>query len=115
MMASGSGTRSAVPIMVETKLMWPLPSFPGMISLRDGFHFSGSCVRWQREELTGTGLILAVVLAARAQHLRFQRRNAGLIDQDPVHEDRRQQRRPSEGIEKRIINRQRDHGIGQPT
>src|SRR5439155_17024832 len=97
MMASGNGTRSAVPIMVETKLMRPLPS----------------CLRWQREKRTGTGLIVAVALAARAQHLLLQRRNAGDVDQDPVHEDRRQQARPSPGIEKGI-DRERDHGVGQP-
>ena len=39
-----------------------------------------------------------VALAARAQHLLFQRRDAGDVDQEPVHEDRRQQRAQPQGI-----------------
>src|ERR1700750_2768245 len=71
MITSGSGTRSAVSMMADMKLM----------------RCSGSCLcRRQREELAGAGLVVAIALAARAQHLRFQRRDAGDVDEDPVHE-----------------------------
>ena len=48
----------------------------------------------------GARLVVAIAIAARAQHLRFQRRDAGDVDQDPVHEDRRQQRRQTPRIAK---------------
>src|ERR1700689_4984495 len=83
MMTSGSGTFSAATIMLETKLMLLLLS---------------SCVRWQWKEGAGARLVRAIALAARAQHLRFQRRDAGDVHQDPVHEDRRQQCRPTPRI-----------------
>src|SRR5262245_52146267 len=107
MIASGSGTRSAVPMMVETKFMWPLPS----VEARSEWpYFPESCLRWQRKESTRTQLIVAIALAAGAQQLLLQRRDAGRVNQDPVHEDRRQQRRDTPGV----IERQADGRIGKP-
>ena len=67
-------------------------AFGGADDGGDKAHRQRSLVRRQRKERAGTRLIVAIALAARAQHLLFQRRNAGDVDQDPVHEDRRQQR-----------------------
>ena len=60
-----------------------------------------SCLRQPRKERAGARLVVAIAIAARAQHLRFQRRDAGDVDQDPVHEDRRQQRRQTPRIGQR--------------
>ncbi len=69
-----------------------------------------SPARRQRKEDAGARLIVAVALAARTQHLLLKRRDAGNIYQDPVHEGRRQQRRPAPSV----IRRDRDDGIGEP-
>jgi len=55
-------------------------------------------------------LTVAVARAAVGQHLRSQRGNARDADQDPVHEDRFQQRRDPP----RIMERESDDGIGEP-
>src|SRR5436190_6272092 len=96
MIASGSGTRSAVPIMVATKFMCHSLCLHDPSAL--GRCLQRSCVRRQRKETTGTRLIIPIALAARAQHLLFQGRDAGHMDQDPVHEDRREQARQAPGI-----------------
>src|SRR5246127_1743325 len=97
MMMSGSGTRSAVSMIVDMKLI--------ELFLLALFHW------WPHwKERTRTRLIRAIELAAGAQHLLFQRRDAGDVDQDPVHEGRRQRRRKAPGIQ----GRQRDHGVGEP-
>src|ERR1700741_265610 len=69
MIASGNGTRSAVPIRVETKLMEQLPLWLAHDPCDTAARFSGSCVvRRQGKDLVGTRLIRAIALAAGAQH-----------------------------------------------
>lgn len=61
-------------------------------------------LRRQRKEPAGARLVVAIALAAGAQHLILKRRDAGDVDEDPVHEDRRQQGRPAPRII-RIVKR----------
>src|SRR6202023_2775306 len=65
-------------------------------------------------EQAGARLIVTVALAPRNQHLLLERRDAGDMYQDPIHESGRQQARPAPGIEKRVVQRNRDHGISEP-
>lgn len=60
------------------------------------------------EEGVGARLMVAVAVAPRAQHLRFERRDAGHTDEEPVDQDRCQQRRKAPRISQRVVNRDRD-------
>src|SRR5512134_3450295 len=70
----------------------PARSARGMMCDRTCMRASGAALGGHREERARAFLVAAVGLAARAQHVLLQRRDAGDVPQEPVHARRSRQR-----------------------